>query len=151
MHTKSYLSPHCGDLDGNLQSLQGGGAGCGGSEDPDLRSKAHVSLKMNDLHRSFPKKLSDRCWWLWCWTSGGQRNLRRTREAMPLSRKRNGVQPDSSACCGCRAAVLAVVLDAAVAEDPEVHSKAVRLLANRLFPQPKLTAQVRDKTHVQLM
>jgi len=41
--------------------------------------------------------------------------------------------------------VLRVVLEAAVAEHPAVHSKAVRLLANRLFPQPKLTPQVRAR------
>jgi hypothetical protein len=35
-----------------------------------------------------------------------------------------------------------VILDAAVAEDAGVHSKAIRLLANRLFPQPIATAQV---------
>ena len=42
----------------------------------------------------------------------------------------------------CRDAALGVILDAAVAEDAGVHSKAIRLLANRLFPQPIATAQV---------
>lgn len=35
-----------------------------------------------------------------------------------------------------------MILEAAVAEDAGVHSKAIRLLANRLFPQPIATAQV---------
>ena len=40
--------------------------------------------------------------------------------------------------------MLEVVLGATTAEDADVHSKAVRLVANKLFPRPALTAQVDD-------
>lgn len=49
-----------------------------------------------------------------------------------------------------RAVALGVLLDAAVAEDAAVHSKAIRLLANRLFAQPVATAQVEAFARSQL-